>query len=135
MEVIVRFLKENPVQFLATIGLDGKPKVRPFHFMMEDDGKFWFCTSNRKDVYAELKNAPYVELSVASPEHTWLRLAGKVVFENNMAIKNRIMDECEMVRTVFRTADNPVFEVFYLEEAIESVSNLTGSPAKKYHLV
>ena len=70
-----------------------------------------------------------------SPEHTWLRLAGKVVFENNMAIKNRIMDECEMVRTVFRTADNPVFEVFYLEEAIASVSNLTGSPAKKYHLV
>ena len=45
------------------------------------------------------------------------------------------MDECEMVRTVFRTADNPVFEVFYLEEAIASVSNLTGSPAKKYHLV
>ncbi len=135
MEVIVRFLKENPVQFLATIGLDGKPKVRPFHFMMEDDGKFWFCTSNRKDVYAELKNEPYVELSVASPEHTWLRLAGKVVFENNMTVKNRIMEENEVVRSIYRMADNPVFEVFYLAEAIASVSNLTGSPAKKYHLV
>ena len=135
MEAIVRFLQENPVQFLATIGLDGKPKVRPFHFMLEDDGKFWFCTSNRKDVYAELKKEPYVELSVASPEHTWLRLAGKVVFENNMAIKNRIMEENEIVRSIYRTADNPVFEAFYLAEAIASVSNLTGSPARQYHLV
>lgn len=135
MEVIVRFLQENPVQFLATIGLDGKPKVRPFHFMLEDDGRLWFCTSNRKDVYNELQKEPYIELSVASPEHTWLRVAGKVVFENNMTVKNRIMENNEIVRSLYRTADNPVLEVFYLDEAVASVSNLTGSPAKKYHLV
>ena len=35
MEIIIRFLQENPVQFLATIGMDGKPKVRPFKFRLE----------------------------------------------------------------------------------------------------
>ena len=58
-----------------------------------------------------------------------------MVFENNMAIKNRMMEENEVVRSIYRTADNPVFEVFYLAEAIASVSNLTGSPVKNYHLV
>jgi len=58
MKKIVKFLRENPVQYLATTGLDGKPKVRPFQFMLENEGKLYFCTSNKKKVYEELKKKP-----------------------------------------------------------------------------
>ena len=51
---IVDFLNNSRIQYLATIGLDGKPKVRPFQFMFEMDGKLWFCTSNQKEVFKEL---------------------------------------------------------------------------------
>ena len=32
MEKVVEFLQENPVQYLATVGRDGKAKCRPFMF-------------------------------------------------------------------------------------------------------
>lgn len=134
MEIIVRFLQENPVQFLATIGMDGKPKVRPFRFMLQEDDRLWFCTSNRKDVYNELKTHPFIELSVASPEEAWLRLAGEAVFENNLTVKKRIFETNESVRSQYRTVDNPVFEVFYLDHAVATIAAFTGLPPKKFFL-
>ena len=53
MSKAVEFLNENPIQYLATVGRDGKAKCRPFMFAGEVDGKLWFCTNNTKDVYKE----------------------------------------------------------------------------------
>lgn len=46
MSKVAGFLRANPVQYLATVGRDGKAKVRPFMFLFEQDGKLWFCTNN-----------------------------------------------------------------------------------------
>ena len=51
MNKVVDFLQANPVQYLGTVGRDGKAKCRPFMFCFEKDGKLWFCTNNQKDVY------------------------------------------------------------------------------------
>ena len=50
MNKVVEFLQANPVQYLATVGRDGKAKCRPFMFCFED-GKLLFLTNNKKDVY------------------------------------------------------------------------------------
>ena len=55
---VVEFLNANPVQYLATVGCDGKAKCRPFMFAGELDGKLWFCTNNQKDVYKDLQANP-----------------------------------------------------------------------------
>lgn len=65
MNKVVEFLNANPVQYLATVGRDGKAKCRPFMFAGELDGKLWFCTNNQKEVYKDLQ---------ANPEHRDLRL-------------------------------------------------------------
>lgn len=91
MKKVIAFLQENPVQYLATIGRDGKAKCRPFMFAGEMDGKLWFCTNSTKDVYKDMQVNPYVELSVSSPSYAWIRLSGKAVFENNMAAKDMCM--------------------------------------------
>lgn len=87
MKEVVKFLSENPVRFLATVGRDGKAKCRPFMFCFEQDNKLWFCTNSTKDVYKDIQNNPYIELSVSSSSYAWIRLNGKAVFENNMAVK------------------------------------------------
>lgn len=87
MKKVTEFLNANPVQYLATIGRDGKAKCRPFMFCLEQDGKLWFCTNSTKEVYKDMQEHPFVEVSVYSPEYAWIRLHGKAVFENNMAIK------------------------------------------------
>ena len=35
MNDVIQFLNENPVQYLATVGIDGKAKCRPFMFASE----------------------------------------------------------------------------------------------------
>ena len=91
MKKVVEFLTQNPVQYLATVGRDGKAKCRPFMFAGEKDGKLWFCTNNTKDVYQDMQANPNVELSVSSPTFAWIRLNGKAMFEDNMAVKEMCM--------------------------------------------
>ncbi len=89
MNDVTKFLEENPIQYLATVGLDGKPKVRPFMFILESDGKLYFSTSNQKPLYKEIKNFPFVELVTVSPEFVWLRFSGEVVFSDKWKLKRR----------------------------------------------
>lgn len=63
MKKVVEFLNANPVQYLATVGRDGKAKCRPFMFAGLLDGKLWFCTNIQKDVYKDMLKNPEVELS------------------------------------------------------------------------
>lgn len=131
---IVSFLNDNPIQYLATIGLDNKPKIRPFQFMLEDNGKLYFCTSNKKEIFKELKNNPYVEISIADKNFSWLRLNGKVVFSNDKNIKKKILENSPLVKSIYKNFDNPIFEVFYLTEAKGSISTLSTSTPKIYSL-
>lgn len=131
MNRIVTFLQENPVQYLATVGRDGKAKCRPFMFALEKDGKLWFCTNNQKEVYKDMQENPYVEISVSSPEYAWIRLSGKVVFENNMEVKQGCMEN-PIVKSQYDTADNPIFEVFYLEDAHGVIADFSGEPPYEF---
>lgn len=134
MNEVVKFLKENPVQYFATIGLDGKPKVRPFQFMIEQDEKLYFCTNNEKDVYAQLEKYPYVEVTVSSPKFEWIRLSGKAVFSKDLEIKKVIIESSPLVKTIYQTAENPIFEIFYLEDAKAIIADFSGNPPTEYIL-
>ncbi|WP_317382456.1 pyridoxamine 5'-phosphate oxidase family protein [Megasphaera stantonii] len=133
MKKVIAFLQENPVQYLATIGRDGKAKCRPFMFAGELDGKLWFCTNSTKDVYKDMQEHPYVELSVSSPSYAWIRLSGKAVFENNMAAKEMCMAN-PIVKGQYGDASNPIFEVFYLAEARAVIADFSGNPPQEYSL-
>ena len=127
MNKVVEFLNANPVQYLATVGRDGKAKCRPFMFCFEQDGKIWFCTNNQKDVYKDMQVNPEIEISVSSPEYAWLRLHGTAVFENNMAAKEMCIAN-SIVKGQYGDASNPIFEVFYLKDARGVITDFSGNP-------
>ena len=131
MKKIVEFLNANPVQYLATVGRDGKAKCRPFMFSGVMDGKLWFCTNNQKDVYLDMQENPEIEISVSSPEYAWIRLHGKAVFENNMAVKEGAMLN-PIVKGQYQTADNPIFEVFYLDDPHGVIADFSGNPPYEF---
>lgn len=133
MNDVIQFLRDNPVQYLATVGRDGKAKCRPFMFSMEKNGKLWFCTNNQKDVYRDMQKNPYVEISVSSPAYAWIRISGKAVFQNDMDVKAGCMKN-EIVKSQYQTADNPIFEVFYLDDAKAVLADFSGNPPKEYTL-
>ena len=131
MQKVVEFLQENPVQYLATVGRDGKAKCRPFMFSLEQDGRLWFCTNNTKDVYKDMQANPEIEISVSSPQYAWIRLHGRAVFENNMAVKEACMKN-PIVKGQYQSADNPIFEVFYLDNPYSIIADFSGKPPYEF---
>lgn len=127
MNEVVKFLTENPVQYLATVGRDGKAKCRPFMFLFEKDGRLWFCTNSTKDVYKDMQANPEVELTVSSPTYAWIRLHGAAVFENDMSVKERAMEN-PIVKGQYGEAANPIFEVFYIKEPHGVIADFSGNP-------
>ncbi len=134
MNEIVNFLNENPVQYFSSIGIDGNPKVRPFQFMFEKNGKLYFCTNNQKDVYNEIKNNPYIEICTSSPNFAWIRLNGKVKFTNDLEIKKAIIEHSPLVKSLYQNAENPIFEVFYLKDVKATIADFSGNSPKEYSL-
>lgn len=133
MNEVVKFLQENPVQYLATVGRDGKAKCRPFMFAGELEGKLWFCTNHTKAVYKDMLRNPNIEISVSSPSYAWIRLHGEAVFENNTAAKEMCIQN-PIVKGQYGEATNPIFEVFYLKNASAVIADFSGTPPKEYIL-
>jgi uncharacterized pyridoxamine 5'-phosphate oxidase family protein len=132
MSEIADFLVKSRIQYLATVGIDGKPKVRPFQFMMEEEGKLYFCTSNRKEVYREIQARPHVELCASGDGPSWLRLSGKAAFAADLGLKARIQDASPLVKSIYKAPDNPDFEVFYLAEASATIADFSGAPPRTF---
>lgn len=131
MKKVIEFLNANPVQYLATVGCDKKAKYRPFMFCLEYEGKLWFCTNNQKDVYNDMQENLEIEISVASSEYVWIRLHGRAVFENNMKVKESCMNN-PIVKGQYQTADNPIFEVFYLDNPHGVIEDFSGNPPYEF---
>ena len=131
---IASYLDKVGLQYLATIGLDGKPKVRPVQYMVTSDNKLWFCTNCEKAMYAELKKNPYVDLCASKLQEDeittpWIRFSAEVVFpdenEGILKIKKAIMKKSRIVRELYNDdPNNSIFKVFYLKNIQGSLSNL-----------
>ncbi len=127
MKKVIDFLTANKSGYLAT-ATDNTPHLRPWQFMFAEDGKFWFCTGNIKAVYAQLQENPKIEFSSTSTAMQTLRLSGTITFCNKRSAKERILNENSLVKSIFKTADNPVFETFYLEHGQAILSDFSGNP-------
>ena len=131
---IAAYLDEIGLQYMATIGLDGKPKVRLVQYMILRDDKLWFCTNSEKAMYAELQKSPFIDLCgsrLQKDEITtaWIRFSAEVVFpaesEEIRGIKKAIMQKSKIVRELYNNnQEHPLFKVFYLNNICGSVNNL-----------
>lgn len=133
MDEVAKFLKENPVQYLATVGRDGRPKCRPFMFSGELGGKLWFCTNSTKEVYKDMQENPFIEVCTSSPSWAWIRISGEAAFENNMEAKEMSL-QIPSVKSIYKEPSNPIFEVFYLKDARAVIADFSGDPPKEYSL-
>ena len=53
--VVTGTLERFPLQYAATLGLDGEPQLRPIEFKFEEDGVLYFDTVEFYTSYAELQ--------------------------------------------------------------------------------
>ncbi len=128
MNTAFEFLKANPVFHLATV--DGtKARVRPFGFTMIRDNKLYLCTNKTKDVYKQLVKNPDIEISGMGTDNTWLRIHGKIAFDDSREAKAQAFSEApNLLRLYPKGADDEIFVTFYFTEAQATLYSFAGAP-------
>jgi uncharacterized pyridoxamine 5'-phosphate oxidase family protein len=115
MEKVLAFLKDCKTFFVATVE-DGNPKVRPFGFVMQFEGKLYFATGNQKPFFKQILENSNIEICGANEKYEWVRLRGKAVIDSRSVVKQRAFEAAPELAYVYQTIDNPIFECFYLED-------------------
>jgi uncharacterized pyridoxamine 5'-phosphate oxidase family protein len=112
--------------YLATVDGD-KPRVRPFGFVMELNGKLYFGTSDQKPSYRQLRENPQVEICGCKDGKTWLRLSGKAVFDLSPETKEKALEAAPHLKEVYSQPDSPVLSLFYIVDGEAVFSSFGGA--------
>jgi len=128
MTTALEYLKVNPIFHIATI--DGtKARVRPFGFSMKRNGALYFCTNKTKDVYRQLSENPAIEISDMGQDMTWLRIRGRIAFDESREAKAQAFAESANLLKIYpKGADDETFVTFYFTEAAATLFSFSASP-------
>ena len=114
-----KFANEKPVCYLATADGD-QPRVRGLLLWFADKSGFYFHTGSTKSVCKQLKKNPKMEVCFFAPEQPqkvgkMLRVAGKVKFLNDLALKARLLEERPFLKAIGTgKPDDPLLAVFHI---------------------
>ena len=127
-----KFLKENLNGIFTTVE-DGKPKSRAFQFLFADGKKVYFCTENNKAVFRQIKENPNVSFCAHKADFSYvLSICGKATFVNDINLKARTLDEYPALKEMFKTPNNPILELFYVDvEEVDTFDFVNGSKKEK----
>ena len=110
-----KILKENSYGILATLD-DNKPKTRILQYLFSEKNKVYLATTNNKNVYKQLKKHPYVSFLSHSENYLFfISVKGNIHFTNDIALKTKVLNDYPAIKEIFKTPDNPIFELFYIE--------------------
>lgn len=128
MNTAYEYLLTNPVFHLATVDGD-KARVRPFGFKMKRNNRLYFSTNRTKDVYRQLVEYPDIEISVMGSDNRWLRIRGKIAFDDSHGAKVQAFEESSKLRELYpKGADDETFVTFYFTEAQATLFSFTEVP-------
>ncbi|GIM30093.1 pyridoxamine 5'-phosphate oxidase [Clostridium polyendosporum] len=134
MKEILKHLKEGISGAFATVE-NRKPDVRPWQFQFEEDGKFYFCTANTKDVYKQMKENSFVSFTATTNDYVTVRLSGEAIFVEDSDLKlnlaTKIFEKQPGIKNIYKSVDNPIFEVFYIEHGEAVIADFSGQPPRK----
>lgn len=123
----VSVLAKNPNGVLATKKGD-KLATRVFQYLFADGNKVYFCTSSEKPVYRQLIEDANVSFCTFPSDYSpVISVNGRVTFIDDAALKARALDENPSIKAIYKSADNPVFKLFYINaHEIETFSFSEG---------
>lgn len=123
MNEVIEFLNDSGTFFLGTVDGD-KPKVRPFGFVMDYEGKLCICTNNQKPVFKQIKANPAVEIC-ASKNGKWIRLYGNAVVCTTEAAQKRALEIMPGLSHMYSVGDG-LFEIIAIENGVADFCSMTG---------
>ena len=112
--------------YLATMGADGAPRVRPVGMhTIYDDCLYFFTFGNTRKV-AEIEENPQVEVVWCNPqEQSQVRIRGLMSLEEDEAIQQQFKDDNPMVARMLPEEARHLFRLYRLQpDAVEMARGL-----------
>ena len=129
MQEVYDFLKSAGTYYLAT--MDGlQPRVRPFGTIDLFEGRLYIQTGKRKDVAAQLKSNPKIEIS-AMYEGRWIRLEAEAILDESIEAQIHMLDNYPSLKAMYAPGDGNT-EVYYLRHVSAAICSFTAEP-EVYH--
>lgn len=125
MEKILKFLKESPTFYFATVEGD-KPRVRPFGLAIESDGKLYFGTGTHKLTYKQLQSNPNVEVCT-SVKGKWIRIRGTAVLDENEAALKKAFETIPSLTQIYNDQTGFKLGMFYLADGEAEIADMQGN--------
>lgn len=126
MEKILSFLSENPTFYFATVE-DNKPRVRPFGFFMEYEGKLYFGMGKHKPSYRQVQANSNIEISTASAKGQWIRIRGTAVFDDSSAVINKAYEVAPYLTKMYNEETGLQLGIFYIENGEAEIADFQGN--------
>ena len=125
MSKVNDFLNDTGIFFLATVDGD-QPRVRPFGAINEYNGRLYLITSNKKDIYAQLKANPKCEIC-ACLGGQWLRIEAELIEDDDRAARVAMLEAYPSLASMY-SPDDGKMTVLYLKNAVATLSSFTSAP-------
>lgn len=107
IELALKFLNNHIEGVLATVDGD-RPCLRAFQIMKQEGATLYFATSERKEVYRQLRQNPKVEFLVMY-DRVSVRCSGSADFDVADSDKRWIYDHNEVLRRLYPSYDTMAF--------------------------
>jgi uncharacterized pyridoxamine 5'-phosphate oxidase family protein len=91
----------------------------------------YFCTNKTKDVYRQLSQNPEIEISDMGNDSTWLRIRGRIAFDDTRDAKAQAFKESATLLKIYPIGtDDETFVTFYFTEAAATLYSFSEAPKK-----
>lgn len=125
MKEVFEFLKKAGTFYLATVEGD-QPRVRPFGAVIEFEGRMYFITGKKKDVFKQLEKNPKVEI-LAMVGGKWMRIETRLINDENIAAKEAMLEEYQYLKSTYSPTDDNM-AVLYLDGGKATLASMTEAP-------
>ncbi|WP_313071921.1 pyridoxamine 5'-phosphate oxidase family protein [Lacrimispora sp.] len=125
MKEVMDYLKACGIIYLATVE-DDQPRVRPFG-AVEFEDNIYITSSNKKDVFAQMKKNPKIEISGMN-KGTWIRLEAEAVHDDRREARVAILERNKAALSKLYSIDDGIFEVLYLKNVTATIYSMSGEP-------
>ena len=126
MEKMLEFLKDAGTFFYASVDGD-KPRVRPFGFFMELNGKFYFGMGKQKESYRQTIANPNVELCAMNKKMQWIRIRGIAVPDDTAETSAAAFEHSPMLKNLYNEKTGNVMGLFWIKDGYAEIADMMGN--------
>jgi uncharacterized pyridoxamine 5'-phosphate oxidase family protein len=125
LDRIIEFLKNNKVFYFASVDED-KPRVRPFGFFMEYEGKLYFGMGKHKASYRQVQVNPNVEICTANAKGEWIRIRGVAVFDERPEVMAKAFETLPDLTKIYNDQSGLTLANFYIKNGEAEIQDMQG---------